>query len=228
MAGCLFLYKCTQREKEAEYKIGEYLYKDGYHNIHTDINCSMLLDVSPTRILYADFDPANESFCRKCVPDYIYEQMLEDCKFNHVYDTFRARFSKQIYEFMFSSYTSCRNYIEKGDLWALHRLYSINAVSTNRGEFDSFEEFLTYYGRADLVKEIPLLYPNIQPSDKRLYLLMYQNLINHIRAYYDRESEDEFIQHAQESPERREWMYSVCKEYMKVGSYEEFEKTILF
>lgn len=228
---CVFIY--THRHPN-KYQIGEYLYVDGYNNIHSDLNCDLCLDVSPRRILYKDFDPTeSNAYCRKCIPDYIYKQMLEDCESNirisQAYSAFCQQFSTSVYSFMFESKGECANYIKDGNLWDLHRLYVVNVVRDNDKNFESFKDFLVYFDREDLIENIPNIYIDIKKEEKELYLKLYNRFTDYNTGYqYNSETDDEFSSNAQQFPKRRMWVYEVCKGHMNIGTYEDFERTILF
>jgi hypothetical protein len=218
----------------SKYKIGDYIYADSRFTIHTDINCEFIPDPNPKRILYANFNPTEGyNLCRKCVPDYIYQQMLEECEINikisRVYSELKSKFTENVFSVLFNSPESFNTYIKNGDLWALHRLYSVNAVRPNNKEFGTFEELLQYFDRNDLLDSIPNLYKGIKTEDKKLYIRVYQSFIQYYTNYeYMEETESEYVDNAQEYPGRRKFMYEVCRKYMKVDSYENFESTILF
>jgi hypothetical protein len=198
------------------------------------MNCDLCLDDSPQRILYKDFVPTDtKSYCRKCIPDDLYKKILVDCEQNirisRAYSLVCEKFSSQVYSVMFDSNESFCNYIKKGDLWALHMLYAMNAIRIDYKGFESFEDFLLYFDRGDLIGSIPHLYTNMKIEDKKRYLALYNRLVDYYTGYqYKIETDDDFISNAQQYPKRRAWVYEVCKNHMNIGTYDDFEKTILF
>lgn len=214
--------------------IGEYLYADSFGNIHSDIDCELLNTISPTRIKYTEFTPSKSyDFCKKCFTDEMYQKVFEDRHLNiriaEAYDNFASKFSENKYSMMFSDLGTCQKYVKNGDIHDLHRLYTINVIRPNNKEFNSFKDFLSYFEREDLVEELPNLYNNISKADKKKYIYIYREFIDYYTNYqYDMLTLEEFISDTQSNQACRDWMYHIGEEYMKVDSYEDFAKTIVF